>query len=192
MTASSQISKTTRADDSSIVVGTSRDNVLNGPSGTATLIGNGGDDTYVFGAKSTSGTTDALSSNRRARSRPRHRRNRRTGVRQSNTRPMPPISPARPVLVRRHGISGLMPEVKAIIGLRPDLGPLLYPGYDAVGACLNDNLIQIGHPLVRRGPDECPEVTQAIADRAKPPAAETPAKKGVHAQPLGIFDGRFW
>jgi len=54
ITTNSVVTTTTQADGSSVVVGTAGSDVLGGTISTTTLIGNGGDDTYLFGANCTS------------------------------------------------------------------------------------------------------------------------------------------
>ena len=69
-------------------------------------------------------------------------------------------------LLPRAAVESAIRDVQAIATLHPDLAtPAVQEAFGALAACLADNPVQ--GRLERRGADQCPAVTEALAERDK-------------------------
>lgn len=83
------------------------------------------------------------------------------------------------VLLPRAAVEAAIRDAQAIVVLHPDLAtPTVQESFGALGACLADN--PVGGVVRRQGPDQCPIVTRALAERAKATGTPKPASSAAH------------
>ncbi len=90
----------------------------------------------------------------------------------------PPPKPEM-ALLPRGAVEAAIRDVQAIATLHPDLAtPAVEQAFGALAACLADN--PVNGRLTRQGQDQCPAVTEALAERDK---ALADAQKAVKPAP---------